>query len=214
MEGIKKFRVSIISIWVGILIPIVAALIPYGVSWLFPKNGLSYTVSEPISIKGNDIFKIVIKNDGDELENNIVINIKRNPKYKPPDSKAKRKSIIVESDTETIIEEKRSEYIIKAGNIRPKDKISLVVFSKFSWIISYSIDRDVKVKSDQHLGKFDSNFLKNEIYPITFWIFILLMILIFLGGLYQEYIMDPRKREKLLWEELEKIDRKIDANNT
>jgi len=41
--------------------------------------------------------------------------------------------------------------------------------------------------------------------------FIIFMFLTLFIGLYQEFIMDPRKREKELWKELEKIQEKVNS---
>lgn len=81
MKNISSSKISIISIWVGILIPIIAASIPYTIPLIFPENSLSFKVSDLINIKGGDIFTITIRNDGKELEKNVTLSIKRSPAH-------------------------------------------------------------------------------------------------------------------------------------
>jgi hypothetical protein len=46
------------------------------------------------------------------------------------------------------------------------------------------------------------------LYPAGFWMFVLLMILILAAGIYQQYLMDPKKREEMLLKEIDKLGKK------
>lgn len=70
------------------------------------------------------------------------------------------------------------------------------------------------IKSDDHIAQNSapSEFI-NFLYQFGFWMFILLMVLMGIWAIYFELIMHPKKKEKYIIEQLEKVRKKIPEKN-
>ena len=203
-------RFSIISIWIGITIPIIAALIPYGYKLIQPDYNLVYDISDIVRVDGKTALQLSVLNQGNMVESNVTISIKKSSLFKF-DLPSEEKVFLVETESNIKTEEKDKAFVITIGDLRAKEKVDLsilvdaLVFRRYNDVVD-----EVAVKSKEHLGEqsLPSDF-EEHVYPFGFWMFIILMALIFIAGIHQEYIMDPKEREKKLWEELEKIQKKI-----
>lgn len=60
MSEKRQFRLNILSIWVGILIPILAAVIPFVISKLAPDQEIQFAVTGPIAVKRVQAVEVVI----------------------------------------------------------------------------------------------------------------------------------------------------------
>lgn len=206
-------RFSIISIWIGITIPIVAALIPYGYKLIKPDYNLVYDISDIVRVDGKTALRLSVINQGNMVESNVTISIKKSSLFNLdlPNEEKEKKLFFVETESNVKTEEKDKAFVIVIGDLRAKEKVDLsilvdaLVFRRYNDVVD-----EITVKSKEHLGEQNvpSDF-EEYVYPFGFWMFIILMALIFIAGIHQEYIMDPKEREKRLWDELEKIQKKI-----
>lgn len=209
----RQFRLSIISVWVGILIPIVAAVIPFTYKSFWPEHDLVYEIVGPISVKGTKAFSLKIKNQGEKLEKNVKVWVKAEPLFffKLKDAKSGATettpdAVKVESTASVNVSKDRDHYVIAVGDLRPRELIELSVLSEAISLLRLSDVQGISIKSDEHLARLlkPSEF-EQFLYPAGFWMFVLLMIFIFVAGIYQQYLMDPKKREEMLLKEIDKL---------
>lgn len=69
----SRFRLSPSSLLIGILIPIIAALIPYTIKLVFPEHQLEYEITGPITASQISAMGLLINNKGEKTEKNIKI---------------------------------------------------------------------------------------------------------------------------------------------
>lgn len=213
----KEVRLSIISIWVGILIPIVAAIIPFALGRLSPEHKLEFSLVGPISAKDVQAAEIAIVNNGGKLEKGVKIWIKAFPVFELPDSlrpKGDKKKnpvdlLTVESKSNIAVTKEGEYYIIAVGDIRPKEQVAVSVAAREVKLAIHRFSDSasgIEVKSDEHIASFrGQSFFEEFLYPFGFWMFIILMVLMLIISLYQEFFMSSKMREKLILKEMEKL---------
>ena len=213
----KEFRLSIISIWLGILIPILAAIIPFALSKLSPEHNLEFSLVGPISAKDVQAAEIAIVNNGGKVEKGVRIWVQAFPVFELLESLRpkgeKKKSpvdlLLVESKSAVTVTKEGEYYIIAVGDIRPKEQVSVsIVAREVKLAIHRFSDRasGIEVKSDEHVATFTGqSFLEEFLYPFGFWMFIILMVLLLIISLYQDFFMSSKMREKLILKEIDKL---------
>lgn len=214
-EQKTKFRFSIISLWIGILIPIIAALIPYTLKYIAPEHKLDYQLVGPIIIDRTTAIKLIIKNKGEKTEKNVHIRIKGDQLpalfNRGHSLKVSASDIKVESEAKYSTSIEGEYHIISLGDLRPRESITLSVLlnGSLSLIGSPYAPKFFAIKSDDHIAeiKGEPDILAEVFYPFGFWMFVLLMILIGVYAIYYEYFMDPKKKEKMILDAIEKLDK-------
>lgn len=200
----RPWRLSIISIWIGILIPIAAALIPYGYRYFVPERELVYALTGPITVKGTTALSINISNKGEHVEKNVKIWLPMASGI--PDTRADGEQVAIDAEVPTSMVTENGKFVISLGDLRPQEDQTISVSSDQIWVYRGSMDRSVSVKSDENVAKFlGPSELEEFFNPFGFWMFIFLMILILVAGIYQEYFMDPKAREAWLLKEIDKL---------
>jgi hypothetical protein len=129
MSEKRQFRLSIISLWVGILIPITAAVIPYVYKRVWPEHDLVYEIVGPISVKGTKVFALKVKNQGERVKKNVKVWIKSEPLYffKLKDPKAgvsenPTDAVRVETAAPVSVSKERDFYVLSLGNLPSSGK--------------------------------------------------------------------------------------------
>jgi hypothetical protein len=208
----KSFRISVLSIWIGILIPIFAALIPLGIKYFLPEHRLEYEVTGPIVINDISAMGITIFNKGEKTEKNVKIwiDIMKFPKINK--EKTNLKDFIVDSKAKYSVSIDKNYYIISIGDLRPneKTKLSLMIHGFFRFYDLNFAGENFSIKSDDSLAQ--NSAPSDEImflYQFGFWMFVLLMLFWGIGAIYFEFIMHPKKKEKYFIDQLEKVRKKI-----
>lgn len=217
MSEQRQIRLSIISVWVGILIPIIAALIPFGLSYFSPEYRLEFQLVGPISAKGTQALQLVVGNNGGKVEKNVTVWLKSYPGLELPDSlrpKGEKKKepsdlLAVDSKVNVTVRKEGDYYVLSLGDIRPKEEVSIGVVAR-EVTLAITGWRDtvsgLEVKSDEHIGGFKGKSVFDEVlYPFGFWMFVILMVLILVLAFYQEYFMDSKTREKMILKEIDKL---------
>lgn len=218
MTAKREFRLNILSIWVGILIPILAAVVPFAISKFAPDQGIQYSITGPISVKRTEAVEVAVKNKGSKPARGVQIWIKSSPEIVLPEiltrgEKKKDPLERIEVASKVPLKTRMSGdyYVIELGDLRAKESIAVGVVSNEGGLSIYgskSHVSGVEVKSDESVGSYEGDsFFEEFLYPFGFWMFIALMVLIFLAALHQEYFMDPKTREKMILKEIEKLDR-------
>jgi hypothetical protein len=218
MTAKRDFRLSILSIWVGILIPILAAVIPFAISKLAPDQEIQYTVTGPISVKRTEAVEVTIKNKGSKPARGVQVWLKSSPEIVLPDilTKGEKKKdplerIDVTSKVPLKTRMSGDYYVVEVGDLRARESLSVAVVSKEGGLSIYgskSHINGIEVKSDENVASYEGESIFEEfLYPFGFWMFVALMVLILMAALHQEYFMDPKTREKMILKEIEKLDR-------
>lgn len=212
----RQIKLSIISIWIGVLIPIIAAIIPYGYKYFSPEHDLIFELVGPISVKGTKSVSIKVTNRGEKVEKDVKIWIKSEPSFLQLESvlsKEKPKDplsyITIDTAASVSTKQENDSFVISVGDIRPKETIELSIASSAISVWQMRDAYGISIKSEEHLARLlgPSDF-EAFFYPFGFWMFIILMVLILFAGLYQEYLMDPKKREEWLLKEIDKLSKK------
>ena len=199
------------------MIPILAALIPYGYRYILPEHDLTFELVGPISVKGTKSLSIKIANRGETVEKNVKVWLKSEPSFLHLESvlagekKPKDPLSYITVDTAAAVSttKENDSFVIAVGDIRPNETLELSISSSAILVLWSSDAYGISIKSEEHLGRLlgPSDFEK-FVYPFGFWMFVLLMVLILIAGIYQEYLMDPKKREEWLLKEIDKLTKK------
>lgn len=215
----RQIRISIISVWVGILIPIVAVLIPIAINHVLPEHKLEYSVVGPISAKGTQALSITITNHGGKLAKGVKIWLHHYPISELPDvlrAKGEKKKdpvdfLAVESKTNLSVSKDRDYYVLTVGDLRPKEQVDIAIIARDVTLALHRFSDSasgIDVKSDEQVASFKGrSFFEEFLYPAGFWMFVILMIFLLILSFYQEYFMDPKTREKLILKEIDKLKR-------
>lgn len=218
MKEKRELRLSILSIWVGILIPILAAVIPFAISKFAPDQELKYSLVGPITVKRVEAVEITVKNNGSKPARAVQIWLKSSPEFVLPEilSKGEKKIDLLErievaAKVPVKLKLNGDYYVIDVGDLRAKESIAIGVVSKEGGLSIYgskSHVNGIEVKSDENVASYDGDSIFEEfLYPFGFWMFVALMGLILVAALHQEYFMDPKTREKMILKEIEKLER-------
>ena len=188
----QKKSVNIILIWVGILIPIVAALIPYALSYVQPESKLSFRLIGPVRVKENHAFSVNISNDGKRLEKNVKVWLKAAPIpiFREERPRKPEELLSIESKAQYSVKKEAGYFVISLGDLRPDEAIEVAVLSEAINLIAFGRSAyGIEVKSDEHLAILESpSDLESILYTIGFWGFIVLMVMMLVIGIYQEHI--------------------------
>jgi len=212
----KSFRISVLSIWIGILIPIFAGLIPFALKYFLPEHHLEYEITGPIVVKDRSMMSIAIVNKGEKTEKNVIISIDVMRFPKIIKEKAVLNDFIIDSKSKYSVSTEGNHYIISIGDLRPREKVklSVMLYGVIHYYGSSLIDEDLSIKSDDNVAQ---NSTPSEellfFYQFGFWMFILLMVIMGIGSIYFEFIMHPKKKEKYFVDQLEKVRKKIPEKN-
>jgi hypothetical protein len=218
MKEKRELRLNILSIWVGILIPILAAIVPFAISKFAPDQEIKYSIVGPISVKRVEAVEIIIKNNGSKPARAVQVWLKSAPDFVLPEilTKGEKKRdplerIDVAAKVPVKVRLNGDYYVVDLGDLRAKESIAVGVVSKEGGLSIYGSKSHVsgiEVKSDENVGVYEGESIFEEfLYPFGFWMFIVLMVLMFLAALYQEYFLDPKAREKMILKEIEKLER-------
>ncbi len=218
MKEKRELRLSILSIWVGILIPILAAVIPFAISKFAPDQELKYSLVGPISVKRVEAVEVTVKNNGSKPARAVQVWLESSPEFVLPEilSKGEKKKdplerIEVAAKVPVKVKLNGDYYVIDVGDLRAKESIAIGVVSREGGLSIYgskSHVNGIEVKSDENVASYDGDSIFEEfLYPFGFWMFVALMVLILVAALHQEYFMDPKTREKMILKEIEKLER-------
>lgn len=197
----------VLYISIGMLIPILVALIPYGHQFLFPEHDLNYSILSKTKVNDFSAVSIKLQNDGEKAEKNIEIIIKKNNYLFSFENKDNDSEPIIDIDPEIPYKftQDSKSYFITLVNMRLGEKVTVSVLSKKFVLADY--DKDVvQVRTEDNIARLNvpSEFFKFA-YPFTSWMFIILMCMAFVTGIYQEYFENPKKREERLLKEIDKL---------
>jgi len=189
---------KLLLIVIGIIIPLVAAGVPFFIEFFSPKSSLVFEAVGPLQVDNTKTFSIFIRNEGKAAERNVEIWL--------PGTLEKGKYKIGSSQSVTPRIEGKST-VLALGDLRPSEKIEITVMVEdplfFIW--DHRL-KDLRIISTDNKatwgGKSDEAWF---IYRTGFWAFLVLLAVGIVAGLYQEHFMSRAAREKMILKEMEKL---------
>lgn len=217
MTDKRQFNLNVMTLWIGILIPILAALIPFVLPRLSPDQELVFEVVGPIAVNRLEALELTITNTGSKSTKGVKVFIKSFPAIRLLDSLVPGGSkkdeptgrIEVSSKIPVKVQMSGEYFVLDVGDLRPKEKLSIALAAREKAIAVYGSGKHltgIEVKSDDLVGTPATPSEWQQFwYPFGFWMFIAMMLLILGMGLYQQYLMDPKTREKMILKEIDKL---------
>lgn len=201
----------------GVLIPILASLLPWTLEHWVPEHKLTYSLDGPISAPKAGAFALRIKNEGSSPQNNLEIWIPLNiiPQIDPEvrsdgtiDLNEKEPSIILETSTEPTKKETKGDFtILYYQKLRPDEflDIRLFVVGTGAHLSEYHLER-MRIVSDNTLAQLDKP--SEELafmFKVGSFLFILFIVPLFGYAIYYENFMPAEKKRAELRKQLDKL---------
>ena len=204
----------------GILIPLVAASLPWVLENLFPRASLSYSIQGPITSENTAAFEIRIKNDGRSTEENIEVwvplqlissLVRESQKDGTVRLVDQEPRVIFESSVPAqAIEMHEGRRVLKFTSLRPGETITISGFAYGGRVLlsKYDLER-LRVVSTGAVGVNDTpSDLLFLLYRTGAWVLVALVLAGFAYSIYYEYFMPLAKKEKYLLEQIDKLEKK------
>jgi len=183
---------------IGIVIPLIAAGVPFIIEFFSPKSSLVFDAIGPIQIDDAKAFSISIRNEGKAVERSVELWL--------PGKLEQGKHKIDSSQPVTSRDEGKTT-VLALGDLRPSEKmdIAVLVEDRLFFIWDHRV-KDLRVISSESKatwgGRSDEAWF---IYRAGFWAFLVILGLGIVAGLYQEHFMSRAAREKMILKEMEKL---------
>ena len=202
---------------IGILIPLLAASIPWLLDNVLPKHSLSYQYIEPIELEKATAVSVTVTNEGRETQNDIEIWL---PFYVISSAKSEvgTDGRLRVTMTEPVIQLESSipyesseltdkHFFIKFDALRPNESasIKLVATGARAMVNNYELER-MRVVSKTSVAKSaqptEHEFL---LYRTGSIILVVLIVLFFAWAFYYEHLMPYEKKEKHLLKQIDDL---------
>ena len=194
----KKSRGLLIFV-AGIMVPILAAAVPFFLNTLSPEHSLEYTYDGPIVVEKSSTFRINVYNEGNRPEENVHIWLPSSLDFEEP----------YETDASPNVkfEIKERKLVAMLDRIRPGEEVSIGFLArhKYGSISKHDLE-SLRITSDTSVGEYkDTEIFEDFLYPFGFWAFIILILVMIITGIYFEHFEPVKEREKRLLKELDKL---------
>ena len=211
-------HVKLIGVFVlGILIPLLAAAMPWLMERVFPQNSITYTFQGPISGDKFVALELKIENNGRKVEQDIEAYIPANifksaeiEKDKSGLVKMIEKSpnVIMESNAPSakmVFDEKN--IVVKIDSIKPEEKVSIKIFIYGGSALVFESElRRARITSQDILAKYASpSDIEIYIYKVGTWLLILYFVVTLAYSFYYEKIMSREEKEKRLLQQIDRL---------
>jgi hypothetical protein len=189
---------KLLLVVIGIVIPLVAASVPFIIELVSPKSSLVFEAVGPIQIDEAKAFSISVRNEGKTPERNVEV-------WLP--GKLEKGKYRIDSSQPVNPRDEGKTTVLALGDLRPSEKtdISVLVEDRMFFIWDHRI-KDLRIISSESKatwgGKSDEAWF---IYQAGFWAFLVILALGIVAGLYQEHFMSRTAREKMILKEMEKL---------
>ncbi len=204
-------------ILVGVMVPLVAAAMPWLIETIVPSKELLFTFQGPIESSEAIALSIVVQNNGKELEEDIEVwipmsTISRLEVITTTSGQVKTKdvepTVAIDTDVPNTIEIKDSNTrIVRIKSLRSHEsaRITVFVYGGKAIISKYDLE-NMRVVSKQTVGLFDGqNELKEYMYKVGTWLFAAFFLIGFAWSVYYEWLMPKHKKEEYLMKQIEKL---------
>jgi hypothetical protein len=201
----------------GILIPLIAASIPWLLEHFSPKDSLTYTYNGPIKTKQSIALSITVINQGSETQENIEvwiplhimssINTKKNGDGTIEIIKKKPDIFLETSLPSKLSEQRENKYFVEFESLRPNETVNITIFVNADSILLFESElKKMRVVSRNSIAVSEqTNEMTYELYKAGSFILIFLIIIGFIWSIYYEYFMPFEKKEKYLLKQIDEL---------
>ncbi|WGO97844.1 hypothetical protein QFX18_17690 [Saccharophagus degradans] len=198
-EGDKNTKKStwLLILATGILIPIIAAVIPWALDAYQNNGSLEFSFVGPIEVEGTKVFSIQVENSGRTLEEDVKIWL--------PDKLEKDWKI--SASIAYSVKHESNGSVLAIGDLRPGEEavISILSSDPFFSVHIFSLKRMKVASKDQLAEHSEPDEFIIFIYMAGFWGFVLLILLMIVVGVYMEHFEPRKAKEERLLKELDKL---------
>ncbi|MBB1287665.1 hypothetical protein H5085_02465 [Pseudoalteromonas sp. SR43-6] len=202
---------------IGILIPLTAALTPWLLEQISPKNNLSFKYVEPISTDTSLALSVTILNAGSDTQKNIevwlpfsVLSITRTEVGDDGKLNVFIPKPVIELETSipySSAELIDSNYLLKFESLRPNESISIKVISTGTKVFSNRYELEsMRIVSQDVIATVDQpTDTQYQLYRTGSIILVVLIFLFLSWAIYYEYLMPNEQKEKYLLKQIDEL---------
>jgi hypothetical protein len=210
MSEINQNQSKLLYIAIGILVPIIAALVPYAYKYCFPEHELNYSILSSTQVKEFKSVSLQLVNNGENVEKHVTVLIQKS-EFTTPEKYGYLDNFLldIEPKLKYNLSETADYIVVGLGNLRPREKLDISFISpnlaaSFSSWSSFHEGNFLTIKSDDNLAKLivPSDFLE-FFYPVSFWTMSLLIAITIILGLYFEYFQSKDHKKKRINKSIE-----------
>jgi len=204
----------------GVLIPIVAAAVPWILERVSLPHDLEYTVSGPVTTKLGFAYSVRVNNNGKQPENDVEVwlpvpatarvsyDFQKNGKLATSEEKPIVQVDVSVPSTKRVSADDKQVLIIDIPSLRPNEQAAISVLAAggdIGYLTDFQLER-LRIVSKESIGKHDEPNKELEFfYKMGSWLFLIFFVFLICYGIYYEYIMPHEKKEKYLLEQIDKL---------
>ena len=204
----------------GMLIPMLAAAIPWFLDRASAKHDLEYTYAGPIVTKNGFAYNVTVQNNGSKPEEDvkvwIPVPVSAHIDYAFPEGKPPQKNIVkplvnIETNITSTHEQSNQDNkkeVISVPELRPNEKMLISVLASggdVGYINEFELSQ-LRLVSRDTLGTLNApDDELNFLYKMGTWLFIVFIVFILGVATYYEYLIPYEKKEKDLLKQIDKL---------
>ncbi|HYE35549.1 hypothetical protein [Methylocaldum sp.] len=205
---------------IGVLIPLVAAAVPWLLERISLPHDLQYTFSGPVTTKAGFAYSVVVDNKGKQPENDLEVWLPV-PATARLDYDFQKDGRFIKSETKPIVQvevsipstqkisgEDKRVLIVEIPSLRPNESASISVLAAggdIGYLADYQL-KQLRIVSKDAVGKLNEPDEALEfLYKVGSWLFLMFFVFLISYGVYYEYFMPHEKKEKYLLEQIDKL---------
>ena len=204
----------------GVLIPLVAAAVPWVLERVSLPHDLQYTFSGPVVTKQGFAYALEVENKGKQPEDDLEIWLPV-PASSRFDYDVQKDGRMVKSETKPLIQvevsipstkkvnkENEGILVVQIPSLRPSEKVSISVLAaggEIGYLTDFQLNQ-LRIVSKDTIGKLNKPDEDLEFfYKMGSWLFVIFFLFLISYGVYYEYWMPHEKKEKYLLGQIDKL---------
>lgn len=205
---------------VGIMIPLLAAAVPWLLDRALKAHDLEYTYSGPVMTKGGFAYSLIIRNNGEQPEQNVQLwlpvpatptrgyDVQKNGTLKTTETPPTVNIDVSVPSSQKLSDKDPSVRLVSIPSLRPDEAASIQVLAA-GGDIGYLSDfqlQQIRIVSNDTVGILDQP--SDEfafLYKIGTWLFLIFFVFMGCYSFYYEYFMPRAKKEKYLLQQIDKL---------
>jgi len=204
----------------GVLIPLIAAAVPWMLDRVSLPHDLEYTFSGPVTTKSGFAYTVLVHNAGKQPEDNIEVwlpvpatakldyDLQSNGRLDKTETKPHIDIEVSIPFTQRASSEDSRVQIVEIPSLRSNESASIAVLAA-GGDIGYLNDfqlKQLRIVSKEAVGKLKEPSEELAfLYKMGSWLFLFFFVLLIGYGIYYEHFMSHEKKEKYLLEQIDKL---------
>ena len=204
----------------GILIPLLAAAVPWLLDRVSKAHDLEYKYSGPVTTKTGFAYSVFVHNDGQQPEQNVQLWLPV-PATPSQDYDVQKNGILKTTETPPLVNidvsvpsthkpssKDPSVRLVSIPSLRPDETASVQVLAAggdIGYLSEFQL-KQLRIVSKDTIGILDQP--SDEfafLYKMGTWLFLLFFLLMGCYSVYFEYFMPREKKEKYLLQQIDKL---------